>query len=295
MGGVSNFSTQDSVIKFLSADYSLHQITLLRALIAIVFTMLVLVPFEGGLRALYTRRLTLHLLRGTAVVLANLLFFTGLATLPLGETTALIFIAPLLILLFAAVFLRERVTPRRWIAVGIGLLGTLVMIRPGSDLFNPTMILPLLAALCYATFQTMTRLLGTTEKASTMAFFVQVAFILISSAVGLVAGDGRFDPGDDPTLGFLLRAWIWPTGADWILLFGTGCLSALGAYLISQGYRISNASLLAPFEYTALPFALAWSIFFFGDWPDYLSWLGIALIAGSGLYAFADVRSSDNN
>ena len=84
MGGVSCFSTQDMVIKFLSGAYPLHEIILVRATIAIMFTLVVFVPLEGGLRKLYTHRLALHLLRGITVVFANLFFFTGLATLPLG-------------------------------------------------------------------------------------------------------------------------------------------------------------------------------------------------------------------
>lgn len=286
MGGVSCFTTQDSVIKLLSGDYALHQIILIRAVIALVFTLVVFVPFEGGLRSLYTRRIGLHLTRGFAVVMANLFFFTGLATLPLGETVAMVFVSPLLITILAVVILHEKISFRRWIAVGIGMLGTLVMIRPGSSLFNPMMFLPLMAALCYALFQIMSRNLGSTERASSMAFYVQVMFVSLSAVIGLLVGDGRFAVVDNPTLDFLLRAWVWPETVDLLLLCGIGCLSGLGAYLISQGYRISEASRVAPFEYAGLPLAILWSILFFGDWPDALSWVGIALILSAGLYAY---------
>ena len=178
MGGVSCFTTTDTVIKYLSGDYALHQIVLIRAVIGIVFTLAVFVPLEGGLETLRTKRLPLQLVRGFCVVMANLLFFTGLATLPLGETVALVFVAPLIITIFAAIFLRENVSAGRWSAVGVGLAGTLIMIRPGTSLFNPIMLLPLLAALCYAIFQILSRYLGRSESASSMAVYTQLMDVL---------------------------------------------------------------------------------------------------------------------
>ena len=293
MGGVSCFTTTDTVIKYLSGDYALHQIVLIRAVIGIVFTLAVFVPLEGGLETLRTKRLPLQLVRGFCVVMANLLFFTGLATLPLGETVALVFVAPLIITIFAAIFLRENVSAGRWSAVGVGLAGTLIMIRPGTSLFNPIMLLPLLAALCYAIFQILSRYLGRSESASSMAVYTQLMFIAVSALIGVLVGDGRFTVHDDPTIDFLLRAWVWPSGRDFILLSGIGILSGLGAYLISQGYRLGEASLLAPFEYTSLPLAMLWSILFFGDWPDLISWVGIAMIFSAGMWALMHVNHNE--
>ena len=290
MGGVSCFTTTDTVIKYLSEGYALHQIVLIRAVIGIVFTLVVFVPLEGGLETLRTKRLTLHLVRGFCVVMANLLFFTGLATLPLGETVALVFVAPLIITIFAAIFPREKVSAWRWGAVGVGLAGSLIMIRPGTSLFNPVMLLPVLAAFCYATFQILSRHLGRSESASSMAVYTQLMFIAISALIGVLVGDGRFTVHDDPTIDFLLRAWVWPSGRDLVLLSGIGILSGLGAYLISQGYRLGEASLLAPFEYTSLPFAMLWSILFFGDWPDLVSWVGIGMIFSAGMWALIHVN-----
>jgi drug/metabolite transporter (DMT)-like permease len=85
---------------------------------------------------------------------------------------------------------------------------------------------------------------------------------------------------------FLLRAWVWPNVTDASIMLGLGVLSATGGYLISQGYRLSEAGLVAPFEYTALPLAVFWSVLLWGDWPDATAWVGIALICGAGLYVF---------
>ncbi len=280
------FTTQDMAIKWLSGDYALHQIVLIRASIALTITLAILVPLEGGYRNLLTRRLPLHLLRGLAIVCANITFLMGLATLPLGEATALFFIAPLFITVLSVVLLAERVGPRRWIAVLIGLSGVVVMLRPGDEVFRAAALFPVAAAFAYALMQMMTRKLGIAEKASTMAFYIQLTFIVVSSSVGLSVGDGRFAGGVGPSLDFLLRVWVWPSGGDALIILAIGGLNAAGAYLISQAYRTSEAGLIAPFEYLAMPLAVFWGVVIWGDWPDAVTWLGIALIGGSGLYVF---------
>jgi len=229
----------------------------------------------------------MHVLRGTLIVVANLTFFTALASLPLGEATAIFFVAPLLITGFSALLLREPLGVRRWAAVTVGLAGVLVMVRPGAATFQLVALLPLVAALCYALMQILTRTLGTTEKASTMAVYIQLCFIAVSLAFGLIAGDGRLiGPDSGPQATFLLRAWVWPPWEDGLVMLGLGATSAVGGYLISQAYRLSPAALVAPFEYAALPMAVFWSVLIWGDWPDIAAWIGIVLICGAGLYIF---------
>ncbi len=281
------FTTNDMAIKWLSGDYPLHQIILARSVIAVLLTLAILVPLEGGYRNLLSSRWRLHLLRGGAVVLANMAFFLGLASLPLGEATAIFFVAPLLITALSAVMLAERIGPRRSLAVLVGFAGVLVMLRPGTDAFKTAALLPLAAALCYALVQILTRKLGNTERASTMAVYIQVCFVIVSGGFGLVAGDGRFaGPDAGPQIDFLLRAWVWPPASDAAIMLALGLLSSLGGYLMSQGYRLSEAALAAPFEYAALPLAVFWSVLIWGDWPEPVAWLGIALICGAGLFVF---------
>ena len=286
MGAVFTFSTQDMAIKWISGDYPLHQIVLTRASIGLLLTLAIFVPLEGGYANLLTKRLGLHFLRGLSVVIANMAFFTGLATLSLAEATAIFFVAPLLITALSVPFLGEKVGTRRWAAVFVGLSGVVVMLRPGGEVFQAATLLPLAAAFAYALLQIMTRKICKTEKASTMAFYIQITFIFVSSSVGLLFGDGRYTDPNNPTVDFLLRAWVWPSLGDFLIMAGVGCLSGVGGYLISQAYRIAEAGLVAPFEYVALPLAVFWSITLFGDWPDSVAWLGIFLIAGSGLYTF---------
>lgn len=284
MGASIFFSLNDMSIKFLSGDYALHQVVLTRSIFGLVFTLAIFVPLEGGLSVLRTQRFGSHMLRGAFVVTANMTFFLSLAALPIAEVTAVFFISPILITALSVVLLGERVGPRRWIAVALGLLGVIVMLRPGSGVLHPAAFLPLLAALCYALLHMMTRKIGGTERASTMAFYIQLTFIIVSAAIGLFLGDGRFAGTGDPSLEFLFRQWIIPPIGDFTIMALIGIGSAFGGYLISQAYRMCEAGLAAPFEYVAMPLAILWGVLIWGDWPDATAWVGIALIIGAGLF-----------
>lgn len=283
-GGMFFFSLNDMGIKFLSGDYALHQVVLIRTLVALAILLGVVIPLQGGFGRLRTRRFAVHALRGVFVVFANMLFFVALAAMPLAEAVAISFVSPLLITILSVFLLAEQVGPRRWIAVGIGLLGVLVILRPGTEAFRPVAVLPLLGAGAYAMVSILTRRLGGTESAATLAFYIQLTFVVVSAAMGLSVGDGRFAGTGDASLDFLLRAWVWPEAGDWPVLVMLGVSAAMGSLLVSQGYRLCEAALAAPFEYTAMPLAVFWGVVVFGDWPDAVSWTGISLILGGGLY-----------
>ncbi len=282
LGALVVLTASDSIIKWLSPSLPLHEITLVRSLVALC-VVLVIVQFEGGLVTLRTRRPGLHLARGALLTLANIFFFVGLSAMPIAETVALFFTAPLFICLLAQPVLGEKVGLSRWFAIGLGGIGVVVMVRPGSELFRLVSLLPIMAALCYAAMTMMTRKLGLRETAGAMTFYIQIAFIAVSVTVGLVIGGGEFDRFDDPALGFLLRAWRWPAAAEWILLVACGVLVCFGGYLLSQAYRLGEAPVVAPFEYASMPFALAAGLILWGDWPDWIALAGSALIIGGGL------------
>lgn len=280
------FSLNDVGIKYLSGAYALHQIVFVRAVVALCMTLLVFMPLEGGSALLKTRHPFMHIARGLCVVMANLTFFTGLATISLPEASAIFFVAPLFITALSVVFLGERVGPRRWMAVVVGLIGVVIMLRPGTDAFRLAGLLPLCAALGYAVLQILTRRIGLREKASTMSFYIQIVFVFVCAMFGLLVGDGRYAPGDNASLDFLLRAWVWPQPMDLAIMCGLGVASGFGGYLVSQAYRICQAAVLAPFEYLALLLAIFWGVVLWGEWPDLVAWSGIVLILGAGLYVF---------
>lgn len=277
------FSVGDMAVKFLAGGYALHQVLMIRALLALVLVVGLILPLTGGWGQIRTRRPGLHLLRTTLMVTSNLMFFMCLAMLPLAEAVAIFFVAPLLITAFSAPLLGERIGPRRWIAVGVGLLGVVVMQRPGSGVVQPAALLAVAAATFYALVHMVTRRLGVTDTAPAMALSAQLGFILTAAAVGLTLGDGSYAQ-DGGMLAFLTRPWVWPPAGDWLVFLLLGLSNGAGAVLIGQAYRLCEAGLVAPFEYVSLLMAVFWGAAIFAEWPDAVTWTGIALILGGGLY-----------
>ncbi|MCI2399455.1 DMT family transporter [Aliiroseovarius subalbicans] len=284
LGASVLFTINDTTIKFLSGDYALHQIVLIRSLIAFAVITLLLLPLSGGFGQLRTRRFGVHALRGGFVVFANMCFFMGLAAMPIADATAIFFVSPLVITGFSVIFLREQVGPRRWAAVAVGLLGVLIIVRPGADSFQAAALLPLMAAVGYASLHILTRRLGATESPISMAFYIQLIFVLVSAGFGIVFGQGAFADVSSASTDFVTRAWGVLQPEDYRLFIVIGLASAFGGWLISRAYALCEAGLAAPFEYVALPLAIFWGWLVFEEWPDAWAWVGIALIVTSGLY-----------
>lgn len=278
-------SMNDLAIKALAGTgYPLHQIILVRSIFGLALALGVMVVSARGLAQIKTRRKGAHLLRASIVVISNMTYFVGLSLLPLADAVAIAFVAPLFVTALSAIFLREKVGPRRWAAVGIGLLGVIVMTRPGSGLIQPAAILVLISAACYASSHIMTRKMRDTESAATLSFYTQLGFLLVSAVMGLMFGDGHAAMAPDATFEFLFRPWVMPPMQDWWAFAGTGLAVGIGGLMMSQAYRTTEAALIAPFEYVAIPMAIFWGVVVFGTWPDATAWAGIALICGAGLY-----------
>ena len=278
------FSINDVAIKFLSGGYALHQVVLIRSVIGLLVILLIIAPLTNGWAIARTKKLKMHMLRGLCVVFANMTFFLGLAAMPLADAVAIFFISPLVITLFSVLFLGEVVGPRRWTAIAVGFVGVLIMMRPGTAAFQLASVLPLAAAFCYAGIHIITRRIGGTESAATMAFYIQLMFIVVGVSFGLIVGDGRFGGQSDPSLAFLFRAWSWPVSGDYPIFLIIGVGIGVGGYLISQAYRVAEASYVAPFEYLALPMSVVWGMLVFDEFPNGWDYFGMALILGAGLF-----------
>ncbi|MFO1174784.1 MAG: DMT family transporter [Paracoccaceae bacterium] len=284
LGGALVLSVNDVSIKSLSGKYALHQVILTRAFISIILVLLVIAWSGSGFRQLLTRRRRAHLLRVSIVMVSNVTYFLGLAAMPLADAVATAFIAPIFVTLLSSVILHEHVGPRRWAAVGVGMLGVVVMLRPGAGVIHPAALLVLISAFCYASSHMMTRRMRDTESAMTLNFFVQCGFILVSGSMGLWVGDGHLSGSSDPSVAFLFRQWVVPPVSDWPAFLATGLAVGIGGLMMSQAYRTTEAALVAPFEYAGMPMAIFWGATIFGTWPDRTAWAGIALIIGAGLY-----------
>ncbi|MBZ0123780.1 MAG: DMT family transporter [Roseovarius sp.] len=284
LGAALFFSIGDAVIKFLSDGYALHQVVLLRTAVGLPVFLIFVMPFFGGWLVLRTRRPGAHLIRGACMILANSFHYLGLSNLPLADAVAIFFVSPLVVTVFSVIFLGERVGVRRWAAVAAGFAGVLLIVRPGTSAFQLASLFPMMAATLYALMNIVTRRIGGTESAATIAFYSQLAFLLVSGVIGLAIGDGKLAGAVHADLDFLLRRWAPVAPADYVLIAVLGVSGLLGALSISQAYRLSEAAFVAPFEYVAMPMAVFAGVVVFGTWPDAMAWAGIVLILGSGLF-----------
>ena len=283
-------SLNDVIMKLLSSNYALHQLVFFRSIIGL-FLSLIILQFEGSWRLLKSYKILLLLYRCVLMVLANLFYFTALVILPLADATALFFVAPIFISILSSIFLQETIGKRRIIAIIIGLSGIIIVMRPlgnaTDDIHFFIYFLPVAAALCYAFAQVLARKLGTTTKASVMAFYLHLTFILVSVIFWAIIGDGKYvDVSSNASLIFLFRPWEWPLIEDWPFLIFLGALAGAVAYCITKAYVLAEASFVAPFEYVAVPLATLWGWLIFKNLPDFWAAVGMLIIIFSGLYIY---------
>ncbi|HRE69479.1 MAG: DMT family transporter [Candidatus Accumulibacter sp.] len=259
------FAALDATAKHLSAYLAVPLLVWARYLVHLVIMLMVVAPSMGR-RLVVTGRPWLMSLRGLTLVAVTLLGQLALKTLPLAETTALIFVAPLLVALLAAPLLGEKVRLRTWLATIAGFVGVLLIARPGGSLFGPGVAYALGAALSYAAYQILTRKLAATEHPMRLLFYTALLGTLAMLPALPVYWDG-----------------IWPTPTQSLLIVSLGLYGGIGHFLLIRAFHATSASLLAPLIYTQLVWAtlLGWLVF--DHFPDFLTVVGMMVIGASGL------------
>jgi drug/metabolite transporter (DMT)-like permease len=285
--GIGIFSLQDLIIKLISADYPVHQAMTIRSFVAMPLLFLMM-RAGAGIGRVFTPRWPLLTARGGINLLSYTTYYLGLASIPISTCVALYFTAPLFITALSALMLKERVHATRWLALLIGFAGVVVMVRPGSELFDWASLLPVCAGLTYATSQVIARQLGQTEGPATMAAYSNAVFLGGALAMAGLFGDGEFATEEHASLAFLLRGWAMPNATDLILMMACGVVAAIALTLLSEAYRSAPASQVAPFEYSALAWGVVYGWIVWRELPDLIGWCGIALIIGAGLYVLYD-------
>ncbi|OWU82934.1 membrane protein [Oceanicola sp. 22II-s10i] len=209
----------------------------------------------------------LQLLRSAFLMCATTCFFFGISHIGLAQATAVMDLHPVLITLGAAFFLGETVGARRIVAIAASLVGALIVIRPGSDVFSIWSVLPLGAAVCYAGYSLVTRYVGRSEDAWTSLLYAALFGAVILTALIPF----HWVPLTPRLAGLML------------LLAGIG---TIGQLLLIRAFTSGEAAMLAPFGYAGLVFATMFGIVIFGDWPDTWTWIGAGIIVGAGLYVW---------
>lgn len=282
----------DSLIKLMSDKMSVFQILGLRAIPSLLIVLLIPSTIRAVLNLSFSTWIKLSV-RGFCLVGAMLFFFLPLATLSLAEVTAIFFTAPLFISLLSVPILGERLGIFRISAVIAGMIGVLIIVKPGTEGFTLSYLMPLASSASYAAFQVITRYIR--NEAPVLGMVAVQNFIYLSTGLFGMLAIYLVDPTvpEDAIGGFLLRGWVTPGPLETLYLTVAGVIVLNLAFASTNVYSNVEATYVAPFEYIALPMSVFWGIAIWGDWPEANTWIGITLIISAGIFMI--YRENKNN
>lgn len=265
IAAVALLTTMNVFVKLIGTEYHPTQITFVRNAIAMV----VILPFlfrAGGLRILKTNRPGLHFARSIAGTAGNVLFFFAFQHMTVGDVIVISQAVPLFVTIFAVILLSERVGIRRWVATTLGFVGVVIAVNPAGE-FAYMSLVAVVATALWATTILLMRRLGTTESPYTVAFYYMLTGSLVTAC---------FQP------------WYWQDiHADVVWLFlGTGITGALGQILMSSALKLAKASVVSPFNYTGILWALGFDLAIWGVVPAWTTLIGATIITITGVYIF---------
>ena len=254
----------DALAKYLSVTLPSIEIAWIR--FSTFALIMVVAALKNSPRSLLRSvRPGVQILRGLGLVASSLFFISGLRFLPIAEASATAFVAPIFVTALSIVLLKERVGIRRWVATFIGLIGVLIVIRPGAATFHPAAFFPLVSALGWAGTLIMTRMISGGDRAvTTMAYSAIVGLCMLTALVPFV--------------------WVTPSWHDIFIGICIGLASTTGQWIVVLAFRYADASVLAPFSYSQLLWVSLLGFFMFGEIPDIWTVVGAAVIIASGLY-----------
>ena len=290
-GGVFVFSIQDAILKGLSGDHAVTLAIVLRSLVGLPI-LAAMVYAECGLGKLATRNWPLLVVRGAILLVAYTTYYLAFPALPLAEAIALFFTSPIFVTLLASLILKERVSLQSWGAVLLGFVGVLVILKPGSGLFEPAALLSLFSAASYALAMVLARRYGGGEPTTVMAFYVNGVYLVGAAAfAGLFSALGITQLGH-PSLDFLVRPWAMPNLPDLLLMGICGLIAAVAMSLLTHAYRMARANLVTVFEYTGMIWVPLWGYLMFREVPSLQTVIGTIIIIVAGIYAVRAQRST---
>lgn len=264
------YAVVDTLSKYQARDYPVEMIVWARYAVPLVLLLAVFLP-QRGRRMLHTAFPLLQLIRGVLLTAGTVFIVFAYRAMPIAEAQAISFIHPVLLTLLAVIFLGEKVSRLGWAAVWLGFSGVLVIVRPGGELFTTAALLPLGLALSFSSYQIFTRLVARREDSINSLYCV----LLVGSVVMSLA---------------LPFAWIAPTAKGLLFFALIGITSGAGHFLTIKALEYAPASLLAPFAYIQLLWVSILGMAVFGDFPDSITLLGMAIVVAGGLLVAASRR-----
>ncbi|MEZ5774050.1 MAG: DMT family transporter [Hyphomicrobiaceae bacterium] len=283
VGAVGLAASQDAIVKSMSGGYPVHEMLFFRCIVSLPVILVILVA-KGWLAGLLTRHVGRALMRALLLCTGYCSFTLAIAAMPMADVVAMYFTMPFFVAALAGPLLGERVPPHRWLAILGGFLGVLVMIRPGIGVTEPAAFLGLLSAAAYGLGQMMGRPLARRVEPMVMVFYQNLTYLTVAFVLAALFAHGEVAEGTHRSIAFLTRQWVWPHEGDWPYLLVLGLLATFSMILFTTAYRLAEASFVAPFEYTAMFWAVGYGLVLWGDVPGLYTVLGGGLVVGAGLF-----------
>ena len=288
------FSVQDGIMKHIYNFGSLYEVYLIRTVVSFTLILIFLILTKKPI-VFKSQYPILTLCRVILFFFGFSSFYISLAVLPLGTATALFFVTPFLITIFAHFFLKEEIGPRRWSAIAVGFVGVYITLNPDFSNFNYLSLLPSLCAFCYSLSMIIIKKTSDKDSVYTQTFTFYIGAIIFSIVFYFVIGDGKFNTTEHPAAQFILREWFVDIENSILFMVATGVTATLAFLLLFSAYSIASPAVVSPFEYSILLWSPLIGWIYFNEVPTLSTVIGILIIVSSGIYIFLREKAQDQS
>ncbi len=286
------FSVQDGIMKHIFNFVSLYEVYLIRTLVSFGL-ILIFLKLKNEKIVFKTQYPLLTLCRVILFFFGFSSFYVSLTVLPLGFATALFFVTPFLITIFAHFFLKEEIGIRRWSAVVVGFIGVYITLNPDFNNFNYLSLLPILCAFCYSLSMIIIKKTSEKDSVYTQTFTFYFGAIIFSTIFYFLIGDGQYNTSDHPASQFIFREWFVDLESSILFMATTGLTATVAFLLLFTAYSIASPAVVSPFEYSILLWSPLIGWIYFNEIPSLNTVIGILIIVSSGIYIFMREKAQE--
>ena len=288
------FSVQDGIMKHIFSFVSLYEVYLIRTVVSFGLLLFYLKLTKRPI-VFKTQYPLLTFCRVILFFFGFSSFYISLTVLPLGFATALFFVTPFLITIFAHFFLKEEIGIRRWSAIVVGFIGVYITLNPDFSNFNYLSLLPILCAFCYSLSMIIIKKTSDKDSVYTQTFTFYFGAMFFSIIFYFVIGDGQYNTIDHPASQFIFREWFVNLESSILFMVTTGVTATVAFLLLFTAYRIASPAVVSPFEYSILLWAPLIGWIYFEEIPSLNTVIGILIIVSSGIYIFIREKAQDQS
>ena len=288
------FSVQDGIMKHIFTFVSLYEVYLIRTVVSFLL-ILVFLKLTKKPIVFKTQYPLLTFCRVILFFFGFSSFYISLTVLPLGFATALFFVTPFLITVFAHFFLKEEIGIRRWSAVVVGFIGVYITLDPDFSNFNYLSLLPIFCAFCYSLSMIIIKKTSDKDSVYTQTFTFYFGAIIFSTIFYFIIGDGQYNTTDHPASQFIFREWFVDLESSILFMVATGVTASVAFLLLFTAYRVASPAVVSPFEYSILLWSLLIGWIYFDEIPRLNTVIGILIIVSSGIYIFMREKAQDQS